>query len=292
MKRAATQGARNFTASLFSWGRAAFPIIATIGAIASAIRTFQTVGEIFLRANSPQWVAVVAAVCLTLAVEGTLFVASLARENQRIAWRAARKRRDVTTIRSVGRMIGVRLGQEQPLSYDQLPDNDNLLGTMIVITFFAAIASNVYQGLKPLIEQTSDASLQNIVSYLLSAKGSEQLAFLTDFIFAIFPPILALNAGHLTARFAAEIARGERQSSARQERAAEQSIERLERSAEQSTIPAPERVLNWLNEHPEDMSLSQRELAKRAGVSVGTVNTVLKALASETMTGHSENGRH
>jgi hypothetical protein len=256
MKQTAVQNARNFTASLFVWGRAAFPIIATIGAIASAIRTFQTVEEIFLRANSPQWIAIVAAACLTLAVEGTLFVASLSRENQRIAWRASRKRRNVTTIRSIGRMINVRLGREQPLSYDQLPDNDNLLGTMILITFVAAIASNVYQGLKPLIEQTADASLQNIVSYLLNAKGSEQLAFLTDFVFAIFPPILALNAGHLTARFAAEIARGERQSNARQERSTEQALERLERPAERRTMPAPERVLDWLREHPEDVSLS------------------------------------
>jgi hypothetical protein len=58
--------------------------------------------------------------------------------------------------------------------------------------------------LRPLVETIGATNLQSFVFGLVEAPAQHQLAFLVDFAAVLFPPLMALKAGHLTARFAAE----------------------------------------------------------------------------------------
>lgn len=283
--------ARRVIYATLVWSKAAVPLIALLAAIASSIRTIQTTAEIYAKSGSTPVAVVIAAGAFTMSVEGALFLLALAQENQQIKWRQARKKRHVTTLRSIGRGIGVRFGTAEPLSYDQLPESDGGLNTLIIIAFLFAIASNLYLGLKPLTEQMGAVSLQAFIGRILNAEASLQLTFIVDMAGVLFPPFMALKAGHLTARFAAEVSASQnRKVSVQSERPSERIEKRVERSADTPKLSASERVIQWLTEHPEDERLSQNALAKRIGVSVGTVNAVFKTRSVEQPIEHSSNG--
>lgn len=267
------------------WSKAFVPVIALLAAIASSIRTIQTTAQIYRESGSPEFAVVIAALAFTLSVEGALFLLALAQENQNIKWRMAHKKRHVTTIRTIAYAIGVRLGLREPLSYDQMPESDGGLSSLILIAFLFAIASNFYLGLKPLTEQIGSASLQSFIGKILNADAGLQLTFIVDLAGVLFPPFMALKAGHLTARFAAEVASSQNRANAspavRPERAKASAATMPERSDKYSKgvqLSARERVIEYLNTHPEQTN--QHEVARQTGVSIGTVNSVFRSRLS------------
>jgi hypothetical protein len=80
------------------------------------------------------------------------------------------------------------------------------LGAVMVIAFTFAVAANAYMGLRPLLKDIGAVSLQQLAITLWSAPAKLQMTFIVDCAGILFPPLMALSAGHLTARFAAEIA--------------------------------------------------------------------------------------
>lgn len=188
-----------------AWARAVVPLIALLAAIASAIRTIQTVSEIYTASGSSRFAVIIAAVAFTVAAEGALFTLALAQEAQRIKHIAEGRPRHVASLAGVARALLVRLGLKQPLDYDEMPPRDSL-GSVIVIAFLFTVASNAFVGLRPLVNRIGATSLQDFLGSVINAQADLQLLFVTDLAAVVFPPLMALAAGHLTARFAAEIA--------------------------------------------------------------------------------------
>lgn len=156
-----------------TWAKAFVPVIALLAALASAVRTVQTASEIYRASGSSSVGVVIAALAFTVSVEGALFVLALAQESN--------------------------------------PDEKGL-GKVIGIAFTFAIASNAYLGLRPLLQEVGSTTLQGFVADLVSAPAQVQMTFLVDLVAVLFPPLMALKAGHLTAHFAAEIAAAQVQS--------------------------------------------------------------------------------
>lgn len=266
------------------WSKAFVPAVALLAALASSVRTMQTTAEIYEASGSPPGIALLAALAFTLAVEGALFVLALAQEHQSYKWRLARKKRRITSLLGYWRAIQVRVGIREPLSYDQMPDSDGGLAVLVMIAFIFAAVSNFNIGLRPLLEIIGETSLQTFIGNILNATARIQLAFIVDLAAVLFPPLMALKAGHLAARYALEVSASQQRMNASAERSVERSapvqlnaIEPSnEHSKQRSTKGASERAIEWLNEHPEDASLPQSQLAKKLGVSVGTVNGVMK----------------
>lgn len=256
-----------------AWSKACVPIIAFLAALASAIRTVQTTAEIYRASGTDPHVVPIAAGAITFSVEGALFLLALAQENQRLRWRSARRKRYVTSIRTIARAISVRLGRDEPLTYDQMPESDNGLNTLIWIAFSFALASNLYLGLKPLTEQMGSNSLQSFVSGIVNARADLQLSFVVDLAAVLFPPLMAFKAGHLTARFASEGTRSTVPIERPPKKQSEHHHEHVQSGASQ-------RVIEHLEQHPEDRSLSQRKLADKLKVSVGTINHVVGAMSA------------
>jgi hypothetical protein len=282
--------ARRIIHQTMLWSKAFVPVIALLAAVASSIRTVQTTAEIYARSGSDPRFVVVAALAFTMSVEGALFLLALAQENQRMKWRQAHKPRHVTTLRTIVYSINVRLGRVEPLSYDKMPDNDSGLSALILVAFLFAIASNLYLGMRPFLEQVGKVPLQSIFVQLWHAEASVQLTFIVDMAGVLFPPFMALKAGHLTARFASEVSSAQSRTNRVQDRMQEASSERNVKAFKKTPR---ERVVEHLAEHPEDEALSQHKLAKKIGVSVGTVNAVIKEIRASTKpVEHSENGRH
>lgn len=200
-----TGRASRFIASTLMWAKAAVPVMALLAALASAVRTLQTASEIYTASGS-HWIGVaIAAVAFTLATEGALFSLALAQEGEAMKRRAEKRPRRVTSLKTLWHMIAVRLGLREPLRHDQLHERDGM-GAVLWIAFAFAISANAYMGLRPLLQQTGAASLQDFIVSLVNAPGHLQMTFIVDMAAVLFPPLMALQAGHLTARFAAEIA--------------------------------------------------------------------------------------
>lgn len=195
-------------ASTLIWSKAFVPVVALLGAIASAIRTVQTVSEIYTASGSASVGVTLAAVAFTLSAEGALFVLALAREGQRLQWRAARQPRHVVSAAMLWQGLLVRLGRRPALRWDELPDRGGNLNTVIGIAFVFTVASNFYLGMRPFLAQVGEGSLQNLLAALVNAQAGLQVQFITDLAAVLFPPVMSLSAGHLTAHFAAEIAAG------------------------------------------------------------------------------------
>jgi len=193
--------------STLLWAKAFIPVIALLAAIASAIRTVQTASEIYRAAGSHEIGVIIAALAFTLSAEGALFALALAQEGQRMKWRAEKRDRRVVSLRLIWEGFLVRLGAKAPARYDQLPEGDGI-GFVLLIAFSFSVASNAYLGLRPLLAQIGESNLQTFFASLLTAQARLQLQFIVDMAAVLFPPLMALQAGHLTARFFAELAEG------------------------------------------------------------------------------------
>lgn len=202
-----SQAARIIAATLI-WAKAFVPLVALLGAVASAIRTVQTVSEIYTASGSAPIGVTLAAVAFTLSAEGALFVLALAQEGQRMQWRAARQPRHVTSAATLWRGLLVRLGRRPPLRWDEMPDQGGSLNAVIGIAFAFTVASNFYLGMRPVLFEIGSVSLQTFLANLVNAAAPLQVQFITDLAAVFFPPLMSLSAGHLTAHFAAEIASG------------------------------------------------------------------------------------
>lgn len=284
--------AKAITLGIFVWSQVFLPVIALLASFASAVRTFYTAAQIYSSADIDGRIVIVVAAAITIAAEGSIFFLALAQERQHIQWRQAKKRRHVVTIKTLWRGLLVRLGREEPLSYDQMPEGDTSLSFLIWTAFFIALVSNLYVGMRPLIERSGTANLQTIIIGLPNAGAQIQSDFFADIAFSLFPPFMALVSGKLTARFASKMSSQTNRSTTIQEKDIKQTSE-PKRSKVRKT--AFERISEHLVEHPEDEMLSQRQLAERVGVSVGSVNAFNK---SRSMTQEAEppvvstNGRH
>lgn len=199
-----TNQATHIITQTLLWARAAVPVIALLASIASAIRTVQTVSEIYKDSGS-HWLAVgLAAFAFAIAADGAIFVLALAQEGQRLKRIAEGKTRQVTSAWSIIRAAAVRLGIKDPLPYDEM-ESDSLT-PVIAIAFAFIVASNAYIGLRPIVQEIGASSLQDFATAISTATATLQMKFIVDMAGVFFPPFMALAAGHQTARFAAEIA--------------------------------------------------------------------------------------
>lgn len=198
--------AGRFIASTLTYAKAAVPVIAVLAAIASAIRTMQVTATIYAAAGSHPVGVAIAALAFTAAAEGALFTLALAAEGENMRRRAEKRTRHVTSFKTLAHALLVRLGMREPARYDELPDGGGGLGYVMLIAFLFTLSTNLYLGLKPLIGQLGAASLQDFLGSVWTAAADLQMTFIVDTAAALFAPLMALNAGHLTARFAAEIA--------------------------------------------------------------------------------------
>jgi hypothetical protein len=193
------------TRSTLMWSRFALLIIALFAGTASSIRTIQAVSEIYAAAGSHPIGVALAAIAFTVAVEGALFVLALAQEGDQLKQRAKGTPRRVMSLKTVWQGIQVRIGLRDPLGYDEMAEGGGF-GLLVFIAAAFAVIANMYLGFRPLLSQIGDVSLQMFFTTLWSAPAHLQLTFLLDGAGTLFPPLMALAAGHLTARFAAEIA--------------------------------------------------------------------------------------
>lgn len=270
--------ARRFVHNILMWSRALVPVIALLAAIASAVRTYATTFRIYQNSGIDERTSVAVSLAFTVAVEGAIFTLALAREWQQIKWRQAHKKRHIVTLPSIWHGIKVRIGKAEPLTYDQMPESNNLVTLMIWIAFSYALISNVNMGIRPLIAELGSSNLQTFFAGLLNASANIQISFIVDLASVLFPPFMALVAGHQTARFASEFASSMNRLNAaptvKAERAKVAAETLPESPAKRSTKTARERVIEYLNEHPEQTN--QHEVARQTRVSVGTVNAVFK----------------
>ena len=257
-----------------TWSKALMPVLALCAGIASAIRTIMAVTESYTASGVPAWAVVIASVVITLVIEGALFALALIQESQQIKWRLARKKRHVTSLKSIWYSVLVRVGVREPLSHDQLPEGDGFVGILIWIVFATAIVTNLAIGLKPLMDTTGTSSVQTFLGYILNANAGQQLTFAVDLALALFPPFMEFAAGHKTAQFAAEVSKRQTVEQPTKRRA-ERKVEQPKERSKPRSMNASERVIEHLNAHPEDRALSRRELAELTGASVGTVQGVL-----------------
>ncbi len=200
-----SSAAMRVTIGTLTWSRAFIPLIALLAGLASSVRTIQTASEIYAASGSHPIGVLIAAIAFTLSVEGALFVLALATEGERLEMRRQSVPRHVTSLRSVWRAIRVRLGLAEPVGYAELPRRSGL-GPVTLLALMFAVAANANLGLRPLIEEIGTVSLQVFFSQLVVAPAALQLKFLVDVAGMLFPPLMALAAGHLTARYAVEIA--------------------------------------------------------------------------------------
>lgn len=282
--------AARITVGIFSWSQVFLPLIALLASFASAVRTFQAASEIYQAGGASPVVILVVSVCITLAAEGAIFFIALSQERQHIQWRLSKRKRHVTTIKTIWRSIRVRLGREEALTYDQMPESDTSLSILIAIAFFIALVSNFYIGMRPLIDELKSETVQSFISGLVNAPAHIQTDFFIDTAFAIFPPFMALVAGRLNARFASKSIGAVNRANAAQE------TPKKEPSERKANIPkkgAFERISEHLNEHPEDIKLSTRLLAEKAKVSVGSVHAFKqRSRTQEAERAISRNGVH
>jgi hypothetical protein len=214
--------AARFIANTMVWSKAIVPVIAVLAAVASSVRTMQTASEIYAAAGTGWLGVLVAAITFTISAEVALFLGALAQENERMKYRAEKRERHVFNLADLIRSIGVRLGLARPRRYDELPEGGSL-GVVMFTAFSFAVAANFYMGLRPLLyqlaEQGQETNIQTFLANLWTAPASLQMQFIVDLAAVFFPPMMALSAGHLTARFAAEVAERQQRSRYAYERA-------------------------------------------------------------------------
>ncbi len=186
--------------------KAAIPAIALLAALASSVRTVQVVSAIYAEAGSHPIGVIVAAVAFTLAIEGALFVLALAQEGEAMRRRAERARRHVGSLRGLWYGLLVRVGVRPALRWDEMPESSGRIGIVLALALAAALATNLYLGMQPIIREMGTSSLQTFLAGLWSAPAALQMTFAVDLVLALFAPLVAYAAGHLTARYAAEIA--------------------------------------------------------------------------------------
>jgi hypothetical protein len=196
--------ATRFIAAVLNYSRAAVPIIALLAALASSVRTVQTASEIYTASGSHPIGVAIAAIGFTIGAEFALFALALAQENENLKRKRSHQRRHVASLAGVAKGIRVRIGVVEPLRYDELPERDGL-GIVMGIALVFTIASNAYIGLRPLLNEVGASSLQTFFAGLWNAPAHLQLTFVVDTVAVLFPPLMALAAGHLTARFAADV---------------------------------------------------------------------------------------
>ena len=188
------------------YSKAAVPAIAVLAALASSVRTVQVVSTIYTEAGSHPVGVLVAAVAFTLAIEGALFVLALAQEGEAMRRRSERARRHVGSLRGLWYAVLVRAGVRPALRWDEMPESSGRVGIVLALALAAALATNLYLGMQPIIREMGARSLQAFIAGLWSAPAALQMAFAVDLVLALFAPLVAYAAGHLTARYAAEIA--------------------------------------------------------------------------------------
>jgi len=196
--------AAHLLTQILVWSKATIPVIALLAALASSVRTVQTAAEIYSASGSHPLGVVLAALAFTLAVEGSLFTVALAQEGERLKRQASGAPRQVWSLRQVWHGIQVRIGIRDPLNHDEVTGGG--LWVVMALAIFFAVAANAYMGLRPLLAEMEATSLQDLFRELWQAPGTLQLTFIVDMAGILFPPFMALAAGHLTARFAAEVA--------------------------------------------------------------------------------------
>lgn len=192
--------------SVLLWSKAAIPVVAVLAALASSVRTVQVVSTLYSDAGSHPVGVLIAALAITLAVEGTLFVLALAQEGEALRRRSERAARHVGSLRGLWYGVLVRLGLREPLRWDEMPESSGGIKIVLALALTGALATNLYLGMKPIIDQMGAVSLQSFISGLWDAPAALQMAFLVDLVLALFAPTVAFAAGHLTARYASEIA--------------------------------------------------------------------------------------
>jgi hypothetical protein len=195
--------AGRIVASVLFWSKAFIPVVALLAALASSVRTVQTASEIYTASGTHPIGVIIAAIAFTLAVEGALFVLALAAEAERMGLRAQKRSRHLLSAKSVWRGVLVRAGLREPLHHHELNEEIRLGGVMLIALLFA-VSANLYMGMRPLINELGAVSLQALFQTLWAAPATLQLTFIVDFAGVLFPPLMALAAGHLTARFAAD----------------------------------------------------------------------------------------
>lgn len=193
-------------AATLIYAKAAIPAIAILAALASAVRTVQVVSSIYADAGSHAIGVAIAAIAFTLAAEGALFVLALAQAGETTRRRAEKTSRHVLSLASVWRSVLVRIGMRPALRYDELPEGTGGIDVVIALALVFTLSTNLYLGMKPLIDQLGASSLQNFMASLWEAPAALQMTFIVDLTAALFAPLVAFTAGHLTARFASEIA--------------------------------------------------------------------------------------
>ncbi|GIL12531.1 MAG: hypothetical protein BroJett038_12510 [Chloroflexota bacterium] len=193
-------------ATTLSYAKAAVPVIAILAAIASAVRTVQVVSTIYSDAGSHPLGIALAALAFTLAAEGALFVLALAQAGENMRRRAARKPRHVRSLAGIVYAIAVRIGIKPPLRHDQLPEESGGIGVVIALALAFTLSTNLYMGMKPMLSQMGESNLQSFVAGLVEAPAATQMTFFVDLVASLFAPLVAYAAGHLTARYAGEIA--------------------------------------------------------------------------------------
>lgn len=261
---------KRFIYRSFQLSRAIVPVLALLAGFTSAARTVQAMSELYAKSGTSAIFVPLVAGSFAILAEGALYLIALYSEAERIKWRQARKRRHVTTLRTIVRGIAVRLGLREPLPYDQLPETSSGSSLVIALAFGLAITANLFIGTRPIMGIVADRSLQVFLASLVNAPAETQLAFLMDMMGVLFPPIATYALGHWAAKHAFEVS---------------QSLSR--EHTEKHTIPAGPRVPNqpdgtpiprgaarleaYLAEHPEDATLGIQALAKRARVGTSTV---------------------
>lgn len=188
------------------YAKAAVPVIAILAAIASAVRTVQVVSGIYSDAGSHAIGVGIAALAFTLAAEGALFVLALAQAGETMRRRASKQTRHVTSLLSIWQGLQVRIGTRPAPRYDELPEESGGIGIVIALALVFTLSTNLYMGMKPIISKLGESSLQEFISNLWGASANLQMTFIVDLSAALFAPLVAFAAGHLTARFASEIA--------------------------------------------------------------------------------------
>lgn len=198
--------AERMISQTLTWSKAAVPIIALLAALASSVRTVQVVSGIYTDAGSHAIGVAIAAAAFTLSAEGALFVLALAQAGENMKRRREQRPRHVASLARAWEGVQVRIGIREPRRYDELPEHGGRLGLVIGLALVFTLSTNLYLGLAPLVDEMGSSSLQAFIASLVDAPARLQMVFIVDLSAALFAPLVAFAAGHLTAGFAADIA--------------------------------------------------------------------------------------
>ncbi len=262
---------KRFIYRSFQLSRAIVPVLALLAGFTSAARTVQAMSELYAKSGTAAIFVPLVAGSFAILAEGALYLIALYSEAERIKWRQARKKRHVTTLKTIARGVAVRLGLREPLPYDQLPEASSGSGLVITLAFGLAITANLFIGTRPIMGIIQDRSLQTFLASLVNAPAETQLAFLMDGMGVFFPPIATYALGHWAAKHAFEVS----QSIARESQPSKHTVSTptsVPDRKDSTAIPRGGAKLEaYLADHPQDANLGVVALAKRARVGTSTV---------------------